>query len=72
MTHDTIRALAFLGVAGQVIAGSLAVVGLLALLGIRRPLQALALTGFGLVFGFLLLASAETPDVDEAPRGLDD
>ena len=39
MTHDIVVALAVLGVAGQVLAGLLAVAGALALAGLRGPLS---------------------------------
>ena len=41
MTHDTVVAIAALGVAGQVLAGLLILVGAAALLGLRSPLSGL-------------------------------
>ena len=86
MTHDTIVALAALGVVGQVLAGALILVGGAAAAGLRAPLRwlrdalwgsapggcatkwikefryitipTLALTGFVLLVGFLLLSAA--------------
>lgn len=58
MTHDTIVALAALAVAGEAIAAALALIGLLALLGIRAPLQGLraALWGYELWAAFVVAA----------------
>ena len=81
MTHDTIVALAALGVAGQVLAGALIVIGGAAAAGVRGPfgwlrqapggcatkwinafgyitIPTLALTGFVLLIGILLLSVA--------------
>ena len=58
MTHDTIVALAVLGVAGQAIAGVMLVLGLLALLGMPEPLRALrrGLWGYELWAAFVVAA----------------
>jgi len=58
MTHDTIVALAALAVAGEVIAAALALIGLLALLGVRAPLRGLraALWGYELWAAFIVAA----------------
>ncbi|HXH96144.1 MAG TPA: disulfide bond formation protein B [Gaiellaceae bacterium] len=60
MQHDVTVGLAALGVAGQVLAGLLVLVGLAALLGVRAPLQALrsALWGYELWAAFLVAAVA--------------
>jgi len=60
VTHDTIRALAFLGVAGQVIAGLLVVLVLLAVAGIGEPLRLLrrAVWGYELWLAFVVTAIA--------------
>ena len=60
MTHDTIVALAVLGVIGQVIAGLLILVGLLALVGVSGPLRAVrnALWGYELWAAFVVAAIA--------------
>ena len=60
MTHDTIVALAILGVVGQVLAGLLILVGLAALVGVRGPLRTLrsALWGYELWAAFLVAAIA--------------
>ena len=60
MTHDTIVALAVLGVIGQVIAGILILVALAALAGARGPLarSAQALWGYELWAAFLVAAIA--------------
>jgi len=60
VTHDTIRALAFLGVAGQVIAGVLVVVALVAVVGIGEPLRLLrrAVWGYELWLAFVVTAIA--------------
>ena len=60
MTHDTIVALAALGVIGQVIAGILILVALAALAGARGPLRAIrqALWGYELWAAFLVAAIA--------------
>jgi disulfide bond formation protein DsbB len=60
MTHDTIVALAVLGVIGQVIGGLLILVGLLALAGVRGPLRALreAIWGYELWAAFVVAAIA--------------
>ena len=58
MTHDTIVALAGLGVAGEAVAAALALVGLLALTGVRAPLRTVrrALWGYELWAGFVVAA----------------
>jgi disulfide bond formation protein DsbB len=58
MTHDTIVALAALAVAGEAIAAALALIGLLALAGIRAPLGGLrtALWGYELWAAFVVAA----------------
>ncbi len=58
MTHDTIVALAALGVAGQVLAGALILVGAAAAAGVRAPLQRLrsALWGYELWAAFVVVA----------------
>lgn len=60
MTHDTIVALAILGVVGQVLAGLLILVGLAALAGVRGPLRTLrsALWGYELWAAFIVAAIA--------------
>ena len=60
MTHDTIVALAALGVAGQVLAGTLILVGVAAAAGVRAPLQAVrsALWGYELWAAFVVAAIA--------------
>lgn len=60
MIHDTIVALAALGVAGQVIVAAFILIGLLALAGLRGPLRALrrALWGYELWAGFAVAALA--------------
>ena len=60
MTHDTIVALAILGVVGQVLAGLLILVGLAALAGVRGPLRTLrsALWGYELWAAFVVAAIA--------------
>ncbi|HXR12011.1 MAG TPA: disulfide bond formation protein B [Gaiellaceae bacterium] len=60
MTHDTIVALAVLGVAGQAIVGVLLLVGLLAAVGVPAPLRALraALWGYELWAAFIVAAIA--------------
>ena len=60
MTHDVNVALAVLGVAGQVLGGLLLVVGVLALVGVRGPLQALrgAIWGYELWLAFVVAAVA--------------
>ena len=60
MTHDTIRALAFLGVAGQVIVGLLLVVGVLAVVGLRGPLGLVrqVVWGYELWLAFVVAAIA--------------
>jgi len=60
MTHDTIVALAALGVAGQVLAGALILVGVAAAAGVRAPLQAVrsALWGYELWAAFVVAAVA--------------
>jgi disulfide bond formation protein DsbB len=60
MTHDTIVALSALGVAGQVIVGLVLVVGLLALVGARAPLDSLRgwLWGYELWGAFVVAAIA--------------
>ena len=58
MTHDTIVALAVLAVAGEAIAAVLALIGLLALAGIRAALRGLraALWGYELWAAFIVAA----------------
>jgi disulfide bond formation protein DsbB len=60
MTHDTIVALAVLGVVGQVLAGVLVLVGLAAAIGRKGPLRAVrsALWGYELWTAFLVAAIA--------------
>jgi disulfide bond formation protein DsbB len=60
MTHDTIVALAALGVVGQVLGGSLILVGLAAAAGARGPLRGLrtALWGYELWAAFVVAAIA--------------
>jgi len=60
MMHDTIVALAALGVAGQVLAGALILVGVAAAAGVRAPLQAVrsALWGYELWAAFVVAAIA--------------
>ena len=60
MKHDVIVALAGLGVAGQVLAGLILVAGLLALAGVRAPLDAIRslLWGYELWGGFVVAAVA--------------
>jgi disulfide bond formation protein DsbB len=60
MTHDTIVALAVLGVVGQVLAGLLILVGLAAAAGLRGPLRAVrsALWGYELWAAFVVAAIA--------------
>ena len=60
MIHDTIVALAALGVAGQVLAGALILVGVAAAAGVRAPLQAVrsALWGYELWAAFVVAAVA--------------
>ncbi len=60
MTHDTIVALAALGVAGQVLAGLLILVGAAAAAGMRGPLDALrsALWGYELWAAFVVASIA--------------
>jgi disulfide bond formation protein DsbB len=60
MTHDTIVALAVLGVIGQVIAGVLILIALAALAGARGPLRAIrqALWGYELWAAFVVAALA--------------
>jgi disulfide bond formation protein DsbB len=60
MIHDTIVALAVLAVAGQALVASLALVGLLAVAGVRGPLRSLraALWGYELWAAFVLAAIA--------------
>jgi disulfide bond formation protein DsbB len=60
VTHDTIVALAVLGVAGQVLAGLLILVGLAAAAGLRGPLRGLraALWGYELWAAFVVAAIA--------------
>jgi disulfide bond formation protein DsbB len=53
MTHDVIVALAVLGVVGQVLGALLIVIGLLALVGVRGPLDALR----GWIWGYELWAA---------------
>jgi disulfide bond formation protein DsbB len=60
MTHDVIVVLAVLGVAGQVLGGILILVALLAVAGVRGPLDALrrALWGYELWTAFVVAAIA--------------
>jgi disulfide bond formation protein DsbB len=60
MIHDTIVAFAALGVAGQVVAGTLILVAVAAAAGLRRPLQAVrsALWGYELWAAFVVAALA--------------
>jgi disulfide bond formation protein DsbB len=60
VTHDVIVVLAALGVVGQVVAGLLLLVGLLWLVGLRRPLAAIrsAIWGYELWLAFLIAAIA--------------
>jgi disulfide bond formation protein DsbB len=60
VTHDVIVALAVLGVAGQVLGGLLALVGLAALVGATAPLRALqpAVEGYELWLAFVVTAIA--------------
>jgi disulfide bond formation protein DsbB len=60
VTHDVIVVLAALGVVGQVLAGLLLLVGLLWLVGLRRPLAAIrsAIWGYELWLAFLVAAIA--------------
>jgi disulfide bond formation protein DsbB len=60
VTHDVIVVLAALGVVGQVLAGLLLVVGLLWLVGVRRPFAAIrsAIWGYELWLAFLVAAIA--------------
>ena len=60
MTHDVIVLLAVLGVAGQVLAGALILVGVAAAAGIRAPLQAVrsVLWGYELWAAFVVAAVA--------------
>jgi disulfide bond formation protein DsbB len=60
MIHDTIVALAALGVAGQVLAGALILVGVPAAAGVRAPLQAVrsALWGYEWWAAFVVAAVA--------------
>src|SRR6202142_3037004 len=60
MTHDTIVALSYLGIVGQVLAGGLILVGLAAAAGLRTPLQVRrdALWGYELWAAFVVSAIA--------------
>jgi disulfide bond formation protein DsbB len=60
VTHDVIVLLAALGVVGQVLAGLLLLVGILWLVGVRRPLAAIrsAIWGYELWLTFLVAAIA--------------
>src|SRR5438552_1525192 len=60
MTHDTIVALSVLGVIGQVLIAILLVIGLLALVRVRAPLNGLRrlLWGYELWAGFVVAAIA--------------
>ena len=60
MTHDTIVALAVLGVVGQVLAGFLILVGLAAALGARGPLRVVrdAIWGYELWAAFVVASVA--------------
>jgi len=60
VTHDVTVTLAALGVAGQVLAGALLVLGLAALAGLRAPLQAVrhAVAGYELWLAFIVAVVA--------------
>ena len=60
MTHDVIVILAVLGVIGQVIAGGMLIIGLLALVGVRGPLNALrrGVEGYELWLAFVVASIA--------------
>src|SRR5438094_5632377 len=60
MSHDVIVLLSALGVAGQVIAGALLLVGVLALFGVRGPLRGVcrAVEGYELWLAFVVAAIA--------------
>src|SRR5205809_4492007 len=60
MIHDTVVALAGLGVAGQVIAGLVILIGFAAAVGLRAPLRALrsALWGYELWAAFVVASIA--------------
>ena len=60
MTHDVIVALAVLGVVGQVLGAGLLLIGALALVGVRGPLQALrsGVEGYELWLAFVVAAIA--------------
>ena len=60
MTHAFIVTLAVLGVVGQVVAAALLLVGLLSLVGVRRPLEGLraAVWGYELWVAFVVAAVA--------------
>ena len=60
MTHDAILVFAVLGVAGQVVLAVLVFVGIIALFGVRGPLDAVrrALWGYELWLAFLVAALA--------------
>ena len=60
MTHDTIVALSYLGIVGQVLAGGLILVGLAGAAGFRTPLQTMrdALWGYELWAAFVVSAIA--------------
>jgi len=59
MTHDVIVLLSALGVAGQVIAAALLLVGVLALFGVRGPLRGVtsAIEGYDLWLAFVVARS---------------
>jgi disulfide bond formation protein DsbB len=60
MTEDVTRALAVLGVAGQIVAAALLLVGLAAALGVRQPLERVrsAVWGYELWLAFVVTAIA--------------
>jgi disulfide bond formation protein DsbB len=60
VTHDVIVALAVLGVVGQVLGAGLLLIGALALVGVRGPLQALrsGVEGYELWLAFVVAAIA--------------
>ena len=60
MTHDTIRALAVLGVVGQAVVAAVAVLALLSVVGVRRPLELVrrGIWGYELWLAFVVTAIA--------------
>jgi disulfide bond formation protein DsbB len=60
MTHDVIVVFAVLGVIGQILAAGLLLIGVLALVGVRRPLRALrsGVEGYELWLAFVVAAIA--------------